>query len=337
MAACREPPPPPEPREIAEPLEGLTPEEVYDPSGAGSGRTRAPRVVPAFSTDRDYAGDNPIQARRVVYRVTLRVPRNLGSGHSGIPTPPAELYVDVSRDRLRARFIGPGWPVPPGSEVRLRSDEPGGYIFDDEGGHPLGPGQLARWFEGGRLRREASVRIEIPPTREQSGPGALICRLVAEWSEVAPDVLARRCGEGGAPPSFRVGLWRAERTADVGVQLPASALRADHRDPPQAIPPAPSRAFLSLPMMGRLRAIRGARGEPAEDAPSEGLIVENTSPARMIVTIGGTPVAWVESGRSAHLLGIPRGSYPVGAMRPLGLQIAQKRPRVVPGHVRLPR
>ncbi len=57
----------------------------------------------------------------------------------------------------------------------------------------------------------------------------------------------------------------------------------------------------------------------------------------MIVTIGGTPVAWIESGASAHLVGIPRGSYPVGAMRPLGLQIAQKRPRVVPGSVRLPR
>lgn len=339
VSACAEPPAR-RPRELAEPVVRRSPEEVYAPVPDEPQReepVQQARAEEAFALDRSYAGDRLVPARRLVYRVTLRVPRNLGSGNAGVPSPAAELYIDVSRDRLRARFEGPGWPVPAGSEVRLRRDEPGVYVFDDEGGHALGPGQLAMWFEGGRLRREASVRVAVPDVEEQSGPGVLICRLIAEWSQVPPDSIVRRCGEGGAPPSFRVGLWRATRTADVGMQLPARNLRADHEDPPAPLLREESHVFLPDRLLRRLRRIRGARAEPADDAPPQGLVIQNGSPARMILTIGGTPVAWIDSGSVVELPGILAGSYPVGAMRPLGLQTAQKRPRVVPGSYRLPR
>ncbi|MFT5355939.1 MAG: hypothetical protein ACI9KE_003160 [Polyangiales bacterium] len=313
------------------------PEIVFAPEGARAPRNERRLFIPAFVDDPEYARGERVPSRRVVYRVSLRVPRNLGGGHSRIPPLHAELYIDVSQDRLRARFVGPGWPLPDGSEVRIRRNQPGVYVFDGAGGRPLGPGQLARWFEGGRLRREASLRVSSPPENEQIGPGALVCRFIAEWSHTSPDALERRCGAGGTPPSFRVGLWRATRTADVYVELPRTALRADHEDAP--LPPAAEtgRTFLAFAQFARLRTVRGARGEPEDDAPERGVVIMNTSEARMVVTIGGTPVGWIDAGAEYHFEDVEPGSYAIGAMRPLGLQTAQKRTRTVPGRVRLPR
>lgn len=313
------------------------PEVVFAPSEARESESAGRVFIPAFVDDPEYARGERVPSRRVVYRVTLRVPRNLGGGHSRIPALHAELYIDVSKDRLRARFVGPGWPLPDGSEVRIRRDQPGVYVFDGAGGRPLGPGQLAQWFEGGRLRREASLRVSTPPEEEQVGPGTLVCRFIAEWSHTSPDALERRCGVGGTPPSFRVGLWRATRTADVYVELPRTALRADHENPP--VPPAAetARTFLAPGQYVRLRTVRGARGEPDEDAPAHGVVILNTGQARMVVTVGGTPVGWIDAGAEYHFEHVAPGSYAIGAMRPLGLQTAQKRTRVVPGRVRLPR
>lgn len=327
----------PPPEEIPD-LEPPEVDEVYAPTDDDQpSDTPAQHIVPAFNDDGDYANEQPEVARRLVYRVALRVPANLGVASETVPRPSGELYIDVSRDRLRARFSGAGWPVPAGSEVRLRRDEPGVYLFDGAGGRPLGPGQLAQWFEGGRLRFEPSHRVRPPPNDEQIGPGDLTCRFIAEWLNASVDALARRCGEGGSPPDFRVGLWRAERTADVGVQLPRSALRADHVDPPPAIPSSDSRAFLTPDLMARIRRDPGPRPPPAEDAPGEGILLTNRGHARMIVTVQGTPVGWVDRGATAHFVGLEPGTYRVGAMRAFGLQYAGLQPVTVPGHLRLPR
>ena len=327
-------PPPDEEPELAPP----SVEEVYAPTKVSAGADAIEQhIVPAFSDDGDYANEEPELARRLVYRVALRVPANLGVASETVPRPSGELYIDVSRDRLRARFSGAGWPVPAGSEVRLRRDEPGVYLFDGEGGRPLGPGQLAQWFEGGRLRFEPSHRVRPPPNEEQLGPGDLTCRLIAEWLNASVDALSRRCGDGGSPPDFRVGLWLAERTADVGVQLPRSALRADHVDPPPPVPRSDSRAFLTPDLMRRIRRDPGPRPPPAEDAPGEGIRLTNRGHARMIVTVQGTPVGWVDRGATAHFVGLEPGTYRVGAMRPFGLQYAGLQPVTVPGHLLLPR
>lgn len=345
LVACtasepRSAPPPPEPLPELPPLP--------EPSAVVAENLPAPlpdltwRLMPAFADDPDYGSSTAEPARRIVYRMSLLVPRSQGGNETGVAGPTAELYVDVARDRLRARFGGNGWPVHAGAEVRLRRDTPGVYLLDGEGGRPLGPGQLAQWFEGGRPRTSPSFRIATPPSSEQSGPGDLLCRLIAEWTNNAPDALARRCGEGGSPPSFRVGLWRAERTADVGVELPRSQLRADHVDPPAPVPPSTSRAFLPPAMMARFEPGRersGVEPDPSTtgEAPGEGLLVENRGPTRTLVTIEGTPIGWVDAGATAHFVGLRAGMYEVGGMRPFGLQAARVRPVRVPGRVRLPR
>ncbi|MEM6959509.1 MAG: hypothetical protein AAF645_27745 [Myxococcota bacterium] len=320
-----------------EPAQVETPvEAVYAPQPREASAPERWRVIPAFREDPDYAQGPEVEARRVVYRVTLRVPRNLGAGHASIPPLSAELVFDVSALRLRARFVGPGWPVADGSEVRIRRDEPGTYVFDGEGGRPLGPGQLAQWFEGGSLRRDASLRVSSPREGADVGPGDLLCRFIAEWSRTSPSALERRCGEGGTPPSFRVGLWRAVRTADVPMTLPRAALRADHFGPPAPMAFSEAQLFLTEAQLMRLRRLRGIRQEASEGAPTSGFVVENRSRARMIVTIGGTPTAWINVGETLAIP-VPNGAYPIGAMRPLGLQTAQKRARVAPDLVRLPR
>ncbi len=323
--------------ELQPAVETPSPEVVYAPRAEVAEDQMPPTIQPAFVDDLEYVEEGTVEARRVVYRVSLRVPRNLGNGHAGVAMPAAELDIDVSWDRLRARFVGTGWPVPAGSEVRIRRDQPGAYVFDDQGGRPLGPGQLAQWFEGGRLRRSASLRISSPADEEQVGPGNLVCRFIAEWSHTPPDALVRRCGEGGTPPSFRVGLWRARRTADVGVLLPKRALRADHGAAPELPARESGRAFLSPTMFARLRRLRGHRAEEQEGAPVAGMEVENRSPARIVVTVGGTPIGFVDSGERLLFPHLRPGAYAVGAMRPFGLQVAQKRARSVPSRVRLPR
>ncbi|MEM9068434.1 MAG: hypothetical protein AAGE52_08000 [Myxococcota bacterium] len=339
VIACerRELPAPPPPEEPA-PQPPVTPDQVYRPIAQAPAPVEDDRrIVDAFLEDAEYQGAEPEDARRLVYRISLRVPRSLGVAPDELPKPSGELYVDLSRDRLRARFSGGGWPIDAGAEVRLRRDEPGVYVFDGDGGRPLGPGQLAQWFEGGRLRFEPGLRVRPPPSQEQSGPGNLMCRLIAEWTNSSPDELARRCGEGGSPPDFRIGVWRAERTADVAVQLPRSSLRADHVDPPPPIPRAESRAFLSPEVMSRISRSRGPVPQPAENAPGEGLVITNRGRSRMMVTVQGTPVGWLDRGVTAHFVGLRPGSYRVGAMRPFGLQSASGQPAVVPGRLALPR
>ncbi len=287
--------------------------------------------------DSAFAGDEMLTARRIVYRVTLKVTPGMGSTVSALRAETTELYIDVSRDRLRATFVGRGWPVPPGSQVRIRHDQPGVYLFDGAGGRPLGPGQMARWFRGGRVPNSPRLWIRQPQGR-LDGPGPLVCRLVAEWAKASVDDLARRCMEGGTPPAFRIGPWLAEGTADVEVQLPRHALRADERSPPRPAPHMTHGAIVPTSVMVHLRPRwRGPRIPDAGPNATHSLEIQNAGRRRMIVIMNGTAVGWLDSGTTAVFEGLRAGSYRLGAMDPFGPQNAPLRASLVPGRVRLPR
>lgn len=324
---------------IAEALPPVTLDTVVGEGVAPAEEQTVWTVQDAFVTDEAYAAGPPVLAQRMVYRMTFRVPANQGIPERAIPGLVAELYVDVDRDRLRARFAGTGWPVDPGSEVRLRADQPGVYVFDGDGGRSLGPGQLAHWFEGGRPRRSPGFRIKSPPAEEQVGAGPLLCRFLAEWAAAAPDALARRCGEGGSPPSFRVGLWRGERTADVTVRLPRQELRADHLSPPPPMRARSTHAFLSDEVLSRLpqERRRDLEEDRAAFVAEAGLWVTNQASNRIIVTVRGSPIGWADAHETVHFPSVRPGVYRVGAVRPFGLQAARARAMQVPGGIRLPR
>ncbi len=294
--------------------------------------------LPAAGPDLEFEGDEPVVARRIVYRVRLGVPNIVGSPIVDLALPAAELYVDVSDTRLRARFVGTGWPVDAGSEVRLRGDSPGAYVIDGHGGRPLAPGELATWFEGGEPRpgpRAYVRRDTFSRSREViARPGDLICALVAEWADDDRESMAARCNHS-APIAFRVGFFRGERTADVPIELPRSALRADERGTLPEVVATTSRAFLEPSALGRLRAnvrpgdevYRRDEGEPV----AEGLVVENRSDGRMVVVVDGIAVGWVDAGASGTFIGIAPGLHEVGAMRPRGAVIMRARIIEVPG------
>ena len=304
-------------------------------------RDRRPAPVePAVHADTEYGTDAPVVARRYVYGVRMAVPGGLGDGGEGVTVPAAELYVDVSHERLRARFVGRGWPVPAGSEVRLRRDRPGVYVFDGVGGRPLAPRELASWFEGGEVtRRGPPLRVlptwGLPQRRRQpepddeEEPGELVCALLAEWSAEPWENVMRRC-ERGAPHLFRIGFWRGEQTAGVPVDLVRSAMRADEQRPPAQIPDEPSRAFLEPEALSRLPPSR-ATAEPSEDAPAEGLRVRNQSATRAIVTVDGIAIGWVDAGAEGWFVGLRPGTHEVGAIRPLGAVVQRGRLVLVPG------
>jgi hypothetical protein len=296
-------------------------------------------IIPAAAEDDEFASEAPVTARRYVYRVSMVVPSGLGSQSDRIALPAAELFVDVSHDRVRARFAGPGWPVPAGSEVRLRRDRPGVYVFDAAGGRPLEPGLMADWFEGGHVTRRGPPLRIIPffgPMRaearaDEEAPGELVCALLAEWAGEPRENWMRRC-ERGAPFLWRLGFWRGEQTAGVPVDLPRASLRADHTDPPPEIPAQTSRAFLEPAALGRIGQLAHHEIAPVADAPAEGLAVENESATRAIVTVQGVAIGWVDAGARGLFVGLAPGAYEVGAIRPMGAVVQRGRAVLVPAH-----
>jgi hypothetical protein len=311
-------------RRAAEDESEAVPALATDPAATGrapaTGATPPPPVAPAAATDHTYDSDEPVAARRYVYRVRLAIPSALGDD-ADLATPAAELFIDVSGERVRARFVGQGWPVDTGAEVRLRGDSPGAYVFDGAGGRPLLPGELGAWFEGGERRPGPGLGVRRDPTMPTGeATGALVCALLAEWAGEARDGVARRC-DGRAPIGFRVGLWRAERTADIQVELPRRSLRADEVDPPERVPALASRAFLEPASLSRIEP-RAPRGEELEardpDAPPEGLLFVNQSSTRVIVVVQGVPVGWVAPLSDGYFVGLRPGPHDVGALRPMG-------------------
>jgi hypothetical protein len=287
-----------------------------------------PSTAPAAARDLAYDSDAPLAVRRYVYRVRLAIPSALGDAEDLI-TPGAELYVDTSEERARARFVGQSWPLEAGAEVRLRGDSPGTYVFDGAGGRPLLPSELGEWFEGGERRPGPSLSVRRDPAAAAGERGALVCALLAEWAGEDREAVLRRC-DGRAPIAFRVGLWRAERTADLPIEIPRRSLRADEIDPPSTIPPSTSRAFYEPGTLARIEgaAVRGEEIEAADpEAPGEGLLFVNESPTRVVVTAQGVPIGWVAPRSSGLFVGLRPGPIWVGAIRPLG-SIAL-RPRLV--------
>lgn len=315
------------------------PSPVFLPQGPARPRdpgANRPRVAPSPSPDIDYRGDEPVEVIRLVYRVTFRVPAVLGDPPGTLPRPTAELHVDVSEDRLRARFSGPGWPVGAGSVVRIRRDLGGAYVFDGDGGRHVGPGMLAAWFQGGSLgRAQPAVGVRRAPSAEQEAPGDLICVLLAEWSSRPRTELERRCGEGGAPLVFRIGAWRAQRTAEVPVQLPRSAMSADHTHPPAPISPSSSRPFMEPSVLARVPLSRRVRRGEVLPPPTGSVRVQNNGPTRIVVTVGGMPVGWVDRGAIGFFEGLVPGEHTVGAMRPLGGLALSPHRRDVPFELRI--
>lgn len=285
-------------------------------------------VVPAAARDLAYDDDEPLPVRRYVYRVRLAIPSALGDA-SDLATPGAELYVDTSEERARARFVGQSWPVEAGAEVRLRGDSPGSYVFDGEGGRPLLPGELGQWFEGGERRPGPGLSVRRDPTTPSGERGALVCALLAEWAGEDREAVARRC-DGRAPISFRVGLWRAERTADLAIEVPRRALRADELEPPAPVARSTSRAFYEPSSLARIESavVRGEEVERADpEAPGEGLLFVNESATRVVVTAQGVPIGWIAPHASGFFVGLRPGPLWVGALRPMG-SIAL-RPRLI--------
>ncbi len=285
-------------------------------------------ILAAAARDLAYDNDEPVAVRRYVYRVRLAIPSALGDA-ADLATPGAELFIDTCEERARARFVGQAWPVEAGTEVRVRGDSPGAYVFDGRGGRPLLPGELGEWFEGGERRPGPGLSVRRDPATPSGERGGLVCALLAEWAGEDRESVMRRCDDR-APVSFRVGLWRAERTADLAIDVPRRTLRADEVEPPAPIVISTSRAFFEPQSLARIGPA-SARGEEIEaqdpHAPGEGLELVNESATRVIVTAEGVPVGWIAPHASGLFVGLRPGPLWIGALRPMG-SIAL-RPRLV--------
>lgn len=290
-------------------------------------RSATRHAGPAPRRDKRYASSDTVPVRRLVYRVRFVVPRYFRAGKQTLRPGAAELHIDVGHDRLRARFVGRGWPVHEGSEIRLRSDAPGVYLFDGFGGRSLGPGDMATWFDG-RIGAKPKSHVRVhrnfgKASEDDPGPGALVCALLAEWTHQPRENLEGRCRRNATPPGFRLGPWSAELTAILPMRLPRTALRADNRDPPEGLDAQHSRAMLSpvelnaIEPNSRTKTATNAHQSPSQ-GPRTGLTVRNDADARLIILGSGVPLGWVDAGHTVNFP-IRTGSYRIGAMRPLGI------------------
>lgn len=301
-----------------------------------------PEVRTAVASDATEDSAELVPARRLVYRVSLLVPHSLQDRNAHVSAAAGELHIDASLQRLRARFVGPGWPVNEGVEVRLRPDVPGVYLFDEQGGRSIGPGQLATWFEGRtaidarevqslvRIRREYRARVG------EISPGHLMCMLLAEWTNQPREAVEHRCFGLSPPQGFRFGPFSAELTAVVPLQLPRYSLRADDIDAPEPIAPATFGAMLDT--FDHLKPLRAE--PPAADggATAPGVLeVSNNTDTRAIIIVQGVPIGWVAAGERARFSGFTPGLYRVGALRPLGILRMPPRPIRIPGTLALGR
>ncbi len=323
-AEQKELPPPPH----AIPEAGDWASRVGKPPIASAATEAAPlEVRTAVAPDTTEDSAELVSVRRIVYRVSMVVPRSLQDRNARVSAAAGELHIDASLQRLRARFVGPGWPVSDGAEVRLRPDVPGVYLFDSSGGRSIGPGQMAAWFEGrdgGDLRSSVRVRREYRASTTGATPGHLLCALLAEWTNQPREALDTRCLGESPAQGFRFGPFSAELTAVVPMQLPRYQLRADDLDAPALKAAAPYGSVLDT--FADLRPLRAAT-EPSRGA----LEVINNTDTRAIVIVQGVPIGWVAANERARFDGFDAGVYRVGAIRPLGILRMAPRPVQIPG------
>jgi hypothetical protein len=308
-------------------------------------RTPSPsemKIAPPTIGDSEYASREPVSVRRIVYRFTLIVPAAMKSGRPPVAVPAGELHIDATEQRLRARFIGPGWPIDEGSEVRLRVDAPGAYLFDGEGGRPLPPGQLASWFLGGsglRARGDLQMRYDYGGAPNE-GPGDMLCALLAEWTQNSREETQPRCA-GAIPPGFRFGAWQADLTALVPISLPRSDLRADAANPPAPLPTSDTRDLLEAEELGRIAPTPLKPSDEANLPPAavsgKTLRIENRTPARLCVIVQGIPIGWIKPDVVGDFAGLAPGVYRVAAQRSSGLVVLPPTLMRIPGEVRLGR
>jgi hypothetical protein len=298
-----------------------------------------PRIAPATVTDRSFATDEPVPVRRLVYRVSIVVPDTLHAPHPPLLPSPAELHLDVGLDRLRARFQGSAWPVDEGSEIRLRADVPGVYVFDGAGGRPLAPGHLGSWFAGDEgqpiPRRHAEIRRDPGPLLE--GPAELVCALIAEWTSQSRDALEPHCAGGAIPLAFRFGMWSLDVTAIVPMTMQRVQLRADTADAPRSLASTRIRTLLSARDIARLPPLSARTpGLPVLDVglPDRGALrVRNDARTRMLVVVQGVPLAWLQPAAATEFEGFTSGYYRVAALRANVDQVATPAPMLIPGEL----
>ncbi|HEX2676625.1 MAG TPA: hypothetical protein VHM19_08290 [Polyangiales bacterium] len=313
------------------------------PSAAKAALSPPLNVQPATMADHAFEASGSVPARHLVYRVTFIVPTGLRKHRPPISAPAGELHVDVAKERLRARFVGPGWPVEDGTEVRLRDDIPGVYLFDGTGGRPLAPGQLAGWFQGSEANRTKSlvyVHRDLG-NGERGGPGELLCALLAEWTQQDREDLLPLCRNGALPLGFHFGLWSAELTAIVPLEVARGKLRADAGHPPERIAWSPGRTMLEPADIAKLVPVRVRAERRVVEQPvgPEGAVldIENRTDARVVVVVEGVAVGWVRARTHVRFNGFAPGFYHVGASRPFGQPVMSPNLIHIPGSLRFGR
>jgi hypothetical protein len=324
------------------PVDPLSQQQRGNAPGAASRSDPAKTVVGEHPSDpgrdratNDQAQENLVSVRRLVYRVAFIVPQPFRGRRAVLPPLAGELMTDVSDRWIEGRFNGPAWPVPEGSAALVYRDLPGATVFDGTGQRRLGPGRLASWFEGrvdGRSRSFLSVRRDYGHNRVTTGPGELVCALLAEWSAQPRDNVMRRCVGSVLPPGFRLGPWRAELTAVVPMRAPEPEPTWNGRKRVSARPAPRKRSLMDPDEIATFLPRRRSRSGARQERDASLRFVNHTNTGVMVI-VEGLPVGWVDPESEGVFGGFTRDRYRIGAVRPLGRLCLGPRTLSLPGRL----
>ncbi len=319
----------------------LTRDTVQGP--AGKEPTREPRELSGYifqAVARSGEGPAPPHAPEV----------NAAAIDSAKRKTEARMTIAVSP--TRARFaLNSGFVLPPGTELRARSDRYGHLLlWPGEGTYrvvqtgalraligerrldvaPLSPAEVRSVGEGRRLNlrtrhievstRAGRASLELAEVRDAGDGGILVCRFLLDLMSASPS--AAPCVTDEVPlhaelrwatrGAFVFDMTSILRQADISPQ--------DLAAPPQGLtlaevppPEQPSEVFVQR---GDLTAFRTTAVDlpltaSRDKAPDAGLLLVNSSDELRIAWIDGVAVAWVAPGERLALASMLRGRYAV--------------------------
>lgn len=283
-----------------------------------------------------------------------------------------QMTVDLSNaGRMRVQLDSVVFPLPPGTELRSRTDRSGHVVVwpNRRAYRGISPGGLRALFgerradvtptsagkntakgKGSKLGFE-TVKTEIssafgtlnleqaklPGTR-----GHLFCRFLTEL--IAVDPLNEACVAGLVPIAARfqwkpsgsitLAVTTLTRRTDLQVgelRVPSSGAQVK----PGELPPQTTGILLGQPELRSMRRTDAQDITPAENAPGEGMRAVNHSDGLRYVLLDGVPVAWVEPLGQTYIIGPPKGYYNISWRDFLGAHVEPTAKIALPARVTL--
>lgn len=273
--------------------------------------------------------------------------------------------------RMRFDFVGRGFALPAGTELRARPEYYGTVLVWPGGGsyRTLVPGVLRALLEEGRA--DAAPLVQPKITR-QPGPtvlgqktqrlqldtptgklsldqasnastgnsGQLLCRVLIELAGSEPD--ADACASDTVPLAAEYQWAEGGRLSFVVSSVsPRKDLALESLSVPPTgasfrlgeLPARPTEALLDAATLGQIRSHAARVNEPTPQGPAKILALTNHTDTGRYLLLDGIPLIWIPARGEASVFGIKPGHYGVSWRDFYATQVSPTTTALLPGRL----